>query len=154
VVNIFDPTPYRPVANWCLTVAVSIMGAITIAVLFLGEDVMSGVNLVTYVIAGFLGIFVFFGGMWSTHQHMLKNRESELSRINAELLALHREIMTKVNNREFDSSRMLMDATTGLTTHKQVVEKADTWPYTIGSIGGLATSVFVPVFINFLGKIF
>ena len=154
VVNIFDPTPYRPVANWCLTVAVSIMGAITIAVLFLGEDVMSGVNLVTYVIAGLLGIFVFFGGMWSTHQHMLKNRDTELNRINAELLSLHREIMTKVNSREFDTSRMLLEATTGLTTHKQVVEKADTWPYTIGSIGGLATSVFVPGFINFLSKVF
>lgn len=154
VINIFDPTPYRPVANWCLTVAVSIMGAITIAILFLGEDMMSGVNLVTYIIAGVLGIFVFFAGMWSTHQHMLKNKERELNRINTELLSLHREIMTKVNNREFDSSRLLMDASAGLTTHKHVVEKADEWPYTIGSIGGLATSVFVPVFINLLGKIF
>jgi hypothetical protein len=62
--------------------------------------------------------------------------------------------MTKVTGREFDTSRMLMEATTGLTTHKQVVERADTWPYTIGSIGGLATSVFVPVFINLMSKIF
>lgn len=154
VVNIFDATPYRPVANWCLTVAATIMGAITIAVLFLGEDMMTGVNLVVYIIAGLLGIFVFFGGMWSTHQHMLKNKERELNSINTELLSLHREIMIKVNSREFDASRLLMDATAGLTTHKHVVEKADTWPYTIGSIGGLATSVFVPVFINLLTKIF
>ena len=154
IINIFDPVPYRPGAQWCLTVVVSIMGAITIAILFLGEDMMNGVNLVTYVIAGLLGIFVFFAGMWSTHQHMLKNKERELNRINTELLSLHREIMSKVNNREFDASRLLMDASTGLTTHKHVVEKTDEWPYTIGSIGGLATSVFVPVFINFLGKVF
>ncbi len=154
IINIFDPTPYRPVARWCLTVAGSIMGAITIAILFLGEDMMSGVNLVTYIIAGVLGIFVFFGGMWSTHQHMLMNKEREINHINNELLALHREIMTKVNNREFDASRLLMDASGGLTNHKHVVEKADEWPYTIGSIGGLATSVLVPVFINLLSKIF
>ncbi|MEP7136445.1 MAG: hypothetical protein ABI904_16065 [Chloroflexota bacterium] len=154
IINIFDPSPYRPVAQWCLTVAVSIMGAITIAILFLGQDLMTGVNLVTYIIAGVLGIFVFFAGMWSTHQHMLKNKERELNRINTELLSLHREIMMKVNNREFDSSRLLLDASTGLTVHKHVVEKADEWPYTIGSIGGLATSVFVPVLINILGKIF
>lgn len=152
--NIFDASPYRPVAHWCLSVTVVIMGAITIAALFLGNDLMSTVNLITYTIAGLLGIFVFFAGMWSTHQHMQKNKENELARINNELLALHREIMTKVNSREFDSSRMLMDASNGLTSHKHVVEKAEEWPYTIGSLGGLASTVFVPVFINILTKIF
>ena len=152
--NIFDASPYRPVAHWCLTVTIGVMGAITIATLFLGEGMMDTVNLVTYLIAGLLGIFIFFAGMWSTHQHMLQNKENELARINKELLALHREIMTKVNNRELDSSRMLMDASTSLSSHKQMVEKADEWPYTMGSLGGLASTVFVPVVINFLGKIF
>jgi hypothetical protein len=152
--NIFDASPYRPVAHWCLSVTVGIMGAITIAILFLGDELMNTVNLATYVIAGLLGIFIFFAGMWSTHQHMLKNKENELARINNELLALHREIMVKVNSRELDTSRMLMEASTGLTSHKHMVEKADEWPYTIGSLGGLASTVLVPVIINVLGKIF
>lgn len=154
IINVFDSSPYRPVASWCLSVAISIMGAVTIAVLFLQEELLNGVNMVTYIIVGLLGIFVFFAGMWSTHQHMLNNKEREINRINIELLALHREIITKVSGRELDSSRMLMEASTGLESHKQMVEKTEDWPYTIGSLGGLATSVVVPVAINFLAKIF
>lgn len=152
--NIFDVSPYRPVAHWCLSVTFAIMGAITVAVLFLGNDMMNTVNILTYTIAGVLGIFVFFAGMWSTHQHMQRNKDNELARINNELLGLHREIMVKVNGRELESSKMLMDASAGLLSHKHTVEKAEEWPYTVGSLGGLASTVFVPVVINMLGKIF
>lgn len=152
--NVFDASPYRPVAHWCLTVAVAIMGAITIAILFLKEDMLSNVNLITYIIAGVLGIFVFFAGMWSTHQHMLKIKEVEINRLNLELLSMHREIVTKLNNRELETARVLMDASSGLVAHKHLLEKAEEWPYTLGSLGGLATTVAVPVVINVLGKIF
>jgi len=152
--NIFDATPFRPVAHWCLSVAVAIMGAITIATLFLQDNIFDSVNLITYTIAGVLGVFVFFAGMWSTHQHMLKNKEREINRINTELLSLHSEIMLKVNQRELDASRVLIEASNALTNHRVQVEKAAEWPYTVGSIGGLATSISVPVIVNILGKIF
>jgi len=152
--NIFDVVSFRPVAHWGLSVTVGVMGAITIAVLFLCEDMIDMVNLVTYLIAGLLGVFIFFAGMWSTHQHMVMNKEAELSHINCELLALHREIVANVNSRDLNSSRMLMDASNSITSHKHMVEKAAEWPYTVGSFGGLASTIFVPVVINVLGKIF
>jgi hypothetical protein len=152
--NIFDASPFRSVAYWCLSVAAVIMGAITIASLFLGGNILETVNLITYGLAGLLGIFVFFAGMWSTHQHMLNNKEREINHINEELHSLHAEILSGLKDRDLEKSRALMEASAGLTAYKERIEKVPDWPYTIGSIGGLASSVTIPVVINLLSKIF
>jgi hypothetical protein len=151
--NIFDSSPFRPVANWCLFVVIQVMGSITIASLFLGSGLLSVANLAHFGGGSFLGILAFFAGMWSTHQHMLNAKRKELNRINAELLALHHEILAKVSNRELNASRSLMESSASLMAHKAMVEKANDWPYTIGSLGGLVTSVTIPVLINILSRL-
>lgn len=151
--NIFDPAPYRSIAHWCLVVEISIMGAVTIAMLFLQQDMMDSINLVTYIVIGVLGILVFFGGMWSTHQHMLNNKEKEIRLINQELHKLHQEILSAIKEKDFEKSHAYSETSADLVTHRERIEKVPDWPYTIGSIGGLASSVVIPVAINFLSKI-
>ncbi|MFN8433991.1 MAG: hypothetical protein U0V18_08215 [Anaerolineales bacterium] len=151
--NIFDSAPYRPIAHWCLVVEISIMGAVTIAMLFLQQDMMSSINLVTYIVIGILGVLIFFGGMWSTHQHMLNNKEKEISIINQELHKLHQEILAAIRDKDFEKSHAYSETSADLVTHRERIEKVPDWPYTIGSLGGLASSVVIPVAINFLSKI-
>jgi hypothetical protein len=152
--NIFDTSPYRSVAHWCLVVEISIMGAVTIAMLFLQQEMMDSVNLITYVVLVLLGVLIFFGGMWSTHLHMLTNKEKEIGRINEELHRLHMEILATMKDRDLERSQALMAASADLATHRDRIERVPDWPYTIGSLGGLASSVVIPVIINLLSKIF
>lgn len=152
--NVFNTTPFKSVAHWCLSAAAVIMGAITIASLFLGGNILTTANLITYGLAGSLGIFVFFAGMWSTHQHMQKNKDRELNHVNEQLNALHVQILESAKSGDLVKSRALMDVSAGLSTHKDRLDKIPSWPFTVGSLGGLASSITIPVVINILTKLF
>ena len=152
--DIFDTTPFYPVAQWCLVVAISIMGAVTIATLFLKENILTDVNLFTYAIVLFVGVFVFFAGMWSTHQLMLKNKKKEIKKIDHQLSKLHVEILNRVERNELEQAEPFLATSARLSSHKELVEGITVWPYTMGNLGSLLTSVSIPVIINILLRFF
>ena len=154
VTDIFDTAPFYPIAQWCLTIAASIMGAVTIATLFLRESILSNVNLVTYAIALFVGIFVFFAGMWSTHQLMQKNKNEEIKKLDQQLSKLHVEILSRMERNELEQAESFLATSARLSSHKKLVEEIPVWPYTMGNLGGLLTSVSIPVIINILLRFF
>ena len=150
VVDIFDTSPFYPVAQWCLAVAITIMGVVTIATLFLRESILTSVNLVTYSTALLVGIFVFFAGMWSTHQLMLKNKKEEIKKLDHQLSKLHIEILSRIERNELEQAEPFLTTSARLSSHKKLVEEIPVWPYTMGNLGGLLTSVSIPVIINIL----
>ena len=154
VVDIFDTTPFYPVAQWCLAVAITIMGVVTIATLFLQESILTSVNLATYTIALLVGIFVFFAGMWSTHQLMQKNKKGEIKKLNHQLSKLHIEILSRMERNELEQAEPFLTTSARLSTHKKLVEEIPVWPYTMGNLGGLLTSVSIPVIINIVLRFF
>ena len=150
VTNIFDITPFYPVAQWCLAVAVSIMGVVTIATLFLKEDMLLEINLITYAITLFVGIFVFFAGMWSTHQLMQRIKQEEIKKLDHQLSKLHIRVLKMIEGDEIEEADPLFIASSRLAAQKKLVEEIPAWPYTMGNLGSLLTSVSVPVIINIL----
>ena len=150
VIDIFDTSPFYPVAQWCLAVAITIMGVVTIATLFLRESILTNVNLVTYSIALLVGVFVFFAGMWSTHQLMLKNKNVEIKKLDHQLSKLHIKILNSMERNELEHAEPFLTTSARLSTHKKLVEEIPVWPYTMGNLGGLLTSVSIPVIINIL----
>jgi hypothetical protein len=148
--NIFDRTPFYPVAQWCLAMAASIMGAVTIATLFLREDMLIQINLFTYAIALFVGVFVFFAGMWSTHLLMKRRKQEEIKKLDYQLSKLHNEILKKMDENEAEKAETFLSLSAHLSAQKKLIEDVPVWPYTIGNLGGLLTSVSVPVIINIL----
>ena len=150
VTNIFDITPFYPVAQWCLAVAVSIMGVVTIATLFLKEDMLLEINLITYAITLCVGIFVFFAGMWSTHQLMQRIKQEEIKKLDHQLSKLHIRVLQMIEGDEIEEADPLFLASSRLAAQKKLVEEIPAWPYTMGNLGSLLTSVSVPVIINIL----
>lgn len=154
VKNVFDTMSFRPVANWCLSMAISIMGAVTIATLFLKDDMLMDINLFTYAIALFVGIFVFFAGMWSTHELMQKTQKEAIKKIDSQLSRLHNRILEMTEADEFDDAQSLLSTSASLAAQKKLVEGVPVWPYTLGNLGGLFTSISVPVLINIVLRLF
>lgn len=153
-VRVFDVSPFRPVANWCLSASVMIMTGLSLSVLFLGGDFLIAQNLIVYILASVLGVVVFFAGMWSTHALMAGQKDHELRRVNAELQALHHELLGRVRERDLEAARSLLSASESLTAHKERIAKLPEWPYTVGNLGGLASSFLLPLLFNFLNKLF
>lgn len=153
-VRIFDVSPYRPVANWCLSISAMIMLGLSISVLMLGGDFLEIQNLVVYILTAIMGVVVFFAGMWSTHALMAKQKEQELLRVNDELQALHEEVLGKMKNRELEGAQSLLQASETLTAHKGRIEKLPEWPYTMGDIYGLASSFLLPLVFDLINKLF
>lgn len=153
-VRIFDVSPYRPVANWCLSLSAMIMLGLSISVLMLGGDFLILQNLLVYILAAVMGVVVFFAGMWSTHALMASQKEQELLRVNDELQSLHEEVLAKMKNRELESAQSLLQASETLAAHKGRIEKLPEWPYTFGDIYGLASSFFLPLLFDFINKLF
>ena len=152
--DIFDTAPFRPVAHWCLAIAVSIMGAVTIATLFLREEMFTEFNMVTYAFALIVGVFVFFAGMWSTHQLMLKNKQREIKKLDLQLSRLHEEILNMVEMNELEGAKPILETSAKLSAHRELVEDIPVWPYTLGNLGSLFTSIAIPVMINIVLRIF
>ncbi len=152
--HVFDITPFRPVANWSLSISAMIMVGLSISLMFLGGDFMDVQNLVVYILTSLMGAVVFFAGMWSTHALMANRKEQELRRINEELDSLHNEILANVKNRELESAQALLQTSETLATHKARVEKLPEWPYTFGDLGGLVSSALLPYVLDMIFKIF
>ena len=153
-VQVFDVSPFRPVANWSLSISAMIMIGLSISLLFLRGDFLDIQNLVVYILTSIMGVVVFFAGMWSTHALMAYRKEQELARINAELDSLHNETLEKIKNRELESSQALLQTGEALTNHKIRLEKLPEWPYTFGDLGGLVTSMLLPYLLDMIFKLF
>ncbi len=153
-VQVFDVSPFRPVANWSLSISAMIMIGLSISLLFLRGDFLDVQNLVVYILTSIMGVVVFFAGMWSTHALMAYRKEQELARINAELDSLHHETLEKIKNRELESSQALLQTGEALTNHKIRLEKLPEWPYTFEDLGGLVTSMLLPYLLDIIFKLF
>ena len=145
--NIFDPTPFQPVAQWSLAVSLTIIGGLTIIILVLPKmftDLVYLTILISFLVV--VGV-VFIIGMWSAHQVMRKNKLREINRVNKLLVEIHDELLAYVKERQLEKAGSLLKTSSELCAHKQILQKTNEWPVTIRNIGSLVSSALIPICI-------
>ena len=145
--NIFDPTPFQPVAQWSLAVSLTIIGGLTIIILVLPKmftDLVYLTILISFLVV--VGV-VFIIGMWSAHQVMRNNKLREINRVNKLLVEIHDELLAYVKERQLEKAGSLLKTSSELCAHKQILQKTNEWPVTIRNIGSLVSSALIPICI-------
>ncbi|MBC8332777.1 MAG: hypothetical protein H8E28_12405 [Anaerolineae bacterium] len=148
--NVYDPTPFKPVAQWSLVISLTIIGVLTLSVLGSGElradPVQWGVRIFFLIFAG----VSFFAAMWSTHKVMAQNKQKEIARINTVLAELHQELMQALAQRQLDEVKSLANLSDTLNTHRTSLEAIQDWPYTTRNIRSLIGSAVIPIAISII----
>ena len=148
--NIYDPTPFKPIAQWSLVISLSIITVLTLEVLmayqFRADPIRWGIR-ISFLI---FSMVAFFATMWSTHKVMAKNKYIEIKRINDLLAEIHVELIEALSQRQSNNAESLASLNEILNKEKASLKEIQEWPYTSQNLGGLISSMTIPIVISFI----
>ena len=146
-IDIFEPSALYPIGIWGLAMSLTVIGAITVSMVFISPDTfMSRQTLTIYSVLIASAVAVFFLPLHPTHGKMAeaKRRQLEIARARrAESLAALNEITTA--GAAAAAVREHSSAFVTWVAYENLVREAPTWPFNIGTVWRLAFSIGAPV---------
>ena len=145
-IDIFEPSTLYPVGIWSLAMSLTVIGAITVSMLFIAPDTfMSRQTLTIYSVLIASAVAVFFLTLHPTHGKMAeaKGRQMEIARARrAESLAVLNQTATAG---DAAAVREHSSAFAGWVAYESLVREAPTWPFNITTVWRLAFSIGAPI---------
>ncbi|MEA3334301.1 MAG: hypothetical protein U9R25_00210 [Chloroflexota bacterium] len=145
-IDIFDLSPFEPIARYSLVMALAFVGGSIISVLF-SNPLAGGVDLralAVYAVLAVVAVLVFFLGMRDTHRVLAKTKKEELKTVDRKIIGLFRSLPAGeegAQNRDFEAAATELNL---WSAYEKRLKGARTWPYNTGMMRALLLSVCLP----------
>ena len=146
-VDVFDPTPFEPIARLGLGVSLAFIGGVTLSVLFNPDPrkFLSIESLMTYGASILVAVLVFFLTMMGTHSVMAEAKEEKLKLVRRHLSDTFQELQRRAAEAQLQDMEALSDSITAWLAYERRIEDAPGWPYTANTLRNLLVSTLLPV---------
>jgi hypothetical protein len=148
--NIFNLEPLEPIARWSLSIALTLIGGITLSLLVSVPGISNNLfmNLQGFIIYGSLitaTISVFFLNMYSTHRALVRAKTLELKRVRLNLAKISNILKEQSERSRPMALEELSSEITSWVTYEKRIKEVPEWPYTSQIGRNLLISVFLSI---------
>ena len=146
-VDVFDPTPFEPIARLGLGMSLAFIGGVTLNVLFNPDPrkFLSIESLMTYGTSILVAVLVFFLTTLDTHRVMAKAKEEKLKLVRRHLSDTFQELQQRAGEAQLQDMEALSDSITVWLAYEKRIEDAPAWPYTTDILRNLLMSTLLPI---------
>jgi hypothetical protein len=150
MIDVFNMSPLKPIAEWGLSIALAIIGGTTISMLLIWEadDVFAPRQLIVYSLVLGSTILVYFGSLFSTHRVMVRAKEEELTMIRGELAGMYGRLRESRSVPDQQEANTLSPQVIAWLSYERRIMDAPEWPHTAGTLRGLFASVLLPILLT------
>jgi hypothetical protein len=146
-IDIFDPTPFEPVARMSLGMSLAILGINTLLLLLTPDRtiLVSIMGIILHSALILLAVLVFFLAMADTHRVMAEAKEQKLKLVRRNLLVTFQELEERTTTGQLEGMEALSDSITAWLAYEKRIEEAPEWPYTTDTLRNLIVSTLIPI---------
>lgn len=145
-VNVFDPTPFEPIARLSLGISLAFIGGVTLRVLFNPDPrkFFSIESLMTYGASILVAVLVFFLNMMGTHRVIAEAKERELKMVRDNLAAASKALRDLTVKGQVADLGPLPDFVDTWLAYESRVKEVSEWPGTTDIRQNLVLSSLLP----------
>jgi hypothetical protein len=145
--DLFDPSPLLPVAQWGLSLVLAFVGAASIAAIAIfDEDVLRsyGVRSLTiYVLMSATATSLFFLAVWESHRVLTRMKRLELAEVTGRLSSAHAGLRSALATNDANISALAADVATWASLRQRILDVSD-WPFNTTTLRNLVAALLAP----------
>jgi hypothetical protein len=145
--DLFDPTPLLPVAQWGLSLVLGFVGAASIAAIaILDEDVLRsyGVRSLTiYALMSATATSLFFLAVWESHRVLTRMKRLELAEVTSQLSVAHARLRRALATNDANIGALAADVATWASLRQRIRDVSD-WPFNTTTLRNLGAALLAP----------
>jgi hypothetical protein len=145
--DLFDPSPLLPVAQWALSVVLGFVGAASIAAIaILDEDVLRSYglrSLTIYALMSAAAASLFFLAVWESHRLLTRMKRLELAEVTGRLSAAHAGLRSALAINEPNVAALAAAVATWASLQQRIRDVSE-WPFNTATLRNLGAALLAP----------